>query len=194
MSGNYYGQPMPNPHQPPTSYADPYLQAPAQPQWPPVGPQESSLVPADQYAQPNARIQGHPAALSGSGYGSPPGQAPYLVRIGSMVVTETEVHTPAGSIPLDQAVFTFADQTYTTRKTPTWAVLAAIIGFFILTFFSLFFLLAKENQTSGQVVIGVYGGNGVTWSEAAYVHDLMQVQDFASRINYANQLSARWQR
>lgn len=193
MSSNYYGQP------------DPYRQ-PAQPQpdsAPPridyADPNEATRLaqPAPSYANPPHPAQllanpyPRPSVQAGSGYAGVGGQQPYLVQIGQIVVTPTEVHTPAGVVPLSQARFTFADQSYTVRKTPTWAVVTAIVGFFILTFFSLFFLLAKENQTTGQVVVGVYGPNGFNYAEPIYVIHFNQVQDAAARINYANHLASQ---
>ena len=58
-------------------------------------------------------------------------------RIGSIIVTETEVITPSGRIPLAQANFGFINQTMLVRKTPQWAIVMAIVGFFVLTFFSI---------------------------------------------------------
>lgn len=209
-----HGLPPETPRQAPAprsqpSFADPYeatmLAQPAPPPAQPTyaNPPSTALAPINQpapggqYGQPGPGPQpgtpyGAPGPIPGSGYGSPAGQAPYLVRIGSMVVTETEVHTPAGTIPLNQATFTFADQSYSVRKTPGWAIALAIIGFFIVTVLSLLFLLIKETQTTGHVVVGVHGPGGMNFAEPMPVQNLMQVQDAASRINYANQLAAGW--
>ncbi len=68
---------------------------------------------------------------------------------------------PGRHHPAVAGQFTFVDQSYTTRKAPTWAYVAAIVGFFIVTVFSLFFLLAKENVTVSNVVVGVRGQSGL---------------------------------
>lgn len=195
MSSNYYGQsdpyrqpspgvrPAPAPQPPSFDYADPAEATRlAQPTTSYQNPPAAALAPANQtnqYAQP----------LGGSGYGLAPSQPTVLVRIGSMVVTDTEVHTPAGTIPLSRARFTFVDQSYSVRKTPTWATIVAIVGFFVVTFFSLFFLLVKEVQTTGQVVVGVYTNDGFNYAEPMYVQNFAQVQDAAARINYANEVA-----
>lgn len=207
QSPNYYGQeptsgpdfysptpaPQPSPPVYPQTPAQPTYSEPqawGQPSADPMNfgytdPAPANLVPAQNYAQPPQPGQG-----AGSyGAWSPAMNGQVLVQLGSIVVTDTEVHTPAGSIPLGEAYFTFFDQTYTTRKTPGWAVAAAIIGFFIVTLFSLFFLMVKENQTTGQVVIGVQGG-GLNYSEPIFVQNYTQVADLAARVNYANQAAA----
>ncbi len=190
-SANYYGQP--DPGQPdftppgyprPSQPAEPVSQ-PRQPDWgiqqSYTAPSQANLAPVNGYTQP-------PSASIGGGYASMPGRPGFLVQIGSIVVTQTEVITPAGTIPLSQAQFTFVDQSYTTRKTPTWAYVAAIVGFFIVTVFSLFFLLAKENVTVGNVVVGVRGP-GLDYAEPLYVSNVTQVQDAYARVQYANNLA-----
>ena len=67
-----------------------------------------------------------------------------IAQIGEIAVTSTMVHTPVGDIPLRGSTWTSQDQWITTQKTPTWAIVLAIVGFCVLTFFSLLFLLAKE--------------------------------------------------
>lgn len=182
---NFYGQPAPDSsddqaaaqYSQPVSYSQPKQSNPAEANydlnvqtWQPRPSQ--AVAPA--YAQP---------------FQSDVGAQPYLVRIGNITVTKTEVRTPNGNIPLSQASFFFTDQTYTTRKTPTWAIVCAIVGFFVVFLFSLFFLLAKETETTGQVMVGVQGG-GVHYSEYWPVFSTMQVQDAVARINYANQVAA----
>lgn len=146
-------------------------------------PAQANLAPMNSYHQPPS------GATVGGGYAAMPGQPGALVQIGSIVVTPTEVITPAGTIPLSQAQFSFYDQSYTTRKTPTWAYVAAIVGFFVVTVFSLFFLLAKENVTVGNVMVGVRGP-GLDYNEPIYVSSATQVQDAYARVQYANNLAA----
>ena len=76
----------------------------------------------------------------------PPEREIRFVDFPGIEVTSTGVHTPAGTIPLDQARFFLADRTWTTRSTPGWAIALAIGGFFVVTFFSLLFLLAKATK------------------------------------------------
>lgn len=211
---NYYGQPQPSGYgqsQPP-GYGQPQPQGYGQPVGPqgygqpassvpapgfadpqPAGPQAgwpgyaepapANLVPAQNYHQP-------PTPQYGAVQAGPHQAGPMMVQLGGIVVTPTHVLTPAGEIPLREATFTFLDQTFLTRKTPTWAVVMAVVGFFFLTLFSLLFLLAKENVLTGQVVVGVFGA-GVNYQEPLLVTDAAQVADVVARVNYANNLAAQ---
>lgn len=135
------------------------------------------------------------AQFGPSGIPQPNGLMPVgrvMVGMGHIEVTDSEVRTPVGTIPLSAASFTFSDVTSTIRKIPTWAIVCAVAGFFVLTFFSLFFLLAKETVTTGHVVVGVRGG-GLDYSEPMPVVSAAQVRDLFARVQYANGLvGQRW--
>lgn len=113
-----------------------------------------------------------------------------FVDFPGIAVTSTGVHTPAGSIPLHQARFFLADRTWTTRSTPGWAIALAIGGFFVLTFFSLLFLLAKEERTTGYVDVTVTGA-GVSYTSSVPVRDARTLAEIDSRWAYAQQLAGR---
>lgn len=177
--------------------ADPYGQSPgftdpyAQPQF--GQPRTGYTQPQTSYAQPQTGYAQPMAGYAQPGYGyQPAGSANLpvasygqtLVTIGSIMVTDTEVITPSGRIPLAQAQFGFIDQTMRVRKTPTWAVVMAIVGFFIVTIFSLLFLLAKEDAMTGNVLVTVTGG-GLQHQEFIAVNQEWQLQDLYGRVQYA---------
>lgn len=111
-----------------------------------------------------------------------------MVSFGDIHVTQAEVITPRGSIPLSQAQFTFTDSSTTQRVIPTWAiVLAVLLALFF--FLGLLFLLVKEDRTTGSVSVAVIGPR--------FMHQVtlpamsrQQVQDLAARVQYANNLAA----
>lgn len=115
--------------------------------------------------------------------------APPLVAFGDIVVTPTEVITPRGRMPLAQARFAGQPMLQVSRTTPTWAVVMAVVGFFILTVFSLFFLLIKEDQVSGAVQVSVTGG-GFAHVCQVPVQSHLQAQEVMNRVSYANQVVA----
>lgn len=89
---------------------------------------------------------------------APYGSEPVLIRIGQIEVTATTVHTPAGSFPVRGSTWHMMDRMYPVQKTPTWAIVLAIVGFFCLTIFSLLFLIAKETRYEGWIEVNVSNG------------------------------------
>jgi hypothetical protein len=120
----------------------------------------------------------------------PPQANPLLVQIGEIRVTQDTVYTPAGAFPVSGSQWYAQDQWTTSEKIPTWAVVCAVVGFCVLTFFSLLFLLAKETVVNGAVAVTVTHGSQ---SYTAYVpvgHQ-MQAADIHNRVHYARSLAAR---
>lgn len=83
---------------------------------------------------------------------------PVIVQIGELGITSSMVHTPAGPIPLRGSNWSVHDYWHTETKIPTWAIVLAVLGFCVLTVFSLLFLLAKETITRGTVQVTVTNG------------------------------------
>jgi hypothetical protein len=76
-------------------------------------------------------------------------------RIGDIGVTRTALRTPAGDVPLGAATVRVVDEVLV--RTPTWAVIAAILGFFVVPVVSLLFLLARESVPAGTARVTVEG-------------------------------------
>lgn len=111
-----------------------------------------------------------------------------LVTIGDIICTQTEVITPSGRRPIGQVTWSFTDMSRTTRSIPTWAIVLAVVFFFVC-FLGLLFLLAKEDRTEGSVQI-VVQGPGLLHQLQVPVHSVMQVQDYNARVGYARSLTA----
>jgi len=87
-----------------------------------------------------------------------PGQPEqFVLMIGDIGVSPSWVVTPNGTAPLSGSQWTIRDWTQTRQAIPTWAIITAVIGaaFCLL---GLFFLLVKEQQTSGYVEVTVQSG------------------------------------
>jgi hypothetical protein len=111
-----------------------------------------------------------------------------IAQIGEIQVTSTTVRTPAGQFPLRGSRWDVSDHWVTEQKTPTWAVVLAIVGFFCLTFFSLLFLLAKETVYRGVVQVRVSNGP-YGYVARIEVTDQALVQHVYQQVNYVTSLS-----
>ena len=142
------------------------------------------------YAEPAAAAPVPPAAAAypaaQPGYGAPAGGgSPVLLTMGDMSITQFEVITPYGSHPLNGTTWYVTDNSTFEEAVPQWAIIAAIVGFFLVCILSLLFLLVKEKKASGSVQVTVQGpgwshvaqlapGTGAHVNEqAAYVRNLV---------------------
>jgi hypothetical protein len=197
------GPPNPGPQYPP-AVPGPYPPAqpgpqPGQPQYgqPVSGPAFGQPVSGPQYGQPYAPVSGPSyggqptsgAMVPVSGPGPGMGEQP-LCQIGEIAVTTTMVHTPVGGCPLHGSQWTAQDQWISTQKTPTWAIVLAIVGFCILTIFSLLFLLAKETVLNGTIAVTVTNGP-FTYVARIPVYNQAQAQHVHNQVNYARAMAMR---
>lgn len=113
-----------------------------------------------------------------------------LCQIGEIMATTTTVYTPVGSCPLRGSRWVAQDQWISSQKTPTWAIVLAIVGFCILTVFSLLFLLAKETVFSGVMQVTVTNGP-FTYVARVPVHDHGSAQYIHNQVNYMRAMSLR---
>jgi hypothetical protein len=114
---------------------------------------------------------------------------PVIVQIGDLGVTSTVVHTPAGDIPLAGSTWQVSDYWHNEQKIPTWAIVAAIVGFCVLTVFSLLFLLVKETVPRGTVQVTVTNGSR-QYVARVPVSDQSQVTYINQQVNYVRSLAA----
>ena len=179
--GNVPG-PYPPAHQPfsgPPTYGGPY------PQQPVSGP----AYPQQPVSGPVYPVSGGQYPTSGGALVPAMPQQP-LCQIGEIMVTNTMVHTPVGGCPLRGSQWHAQDQWIATQKTPTWAIVLAIVGFCVLTIFSLLFLLAKETVLSGVVQVTVTNGP-FTYVARVPVYNHMNAQHVHNQVNYARSMSMR---
>ncbi|RZU52478.1 hypothetical protein EV385_4344 [Krasilnikovia cinnamomea] len=120
---------------------------------------------------------------------SPAAPGPVVVQIGDLAVTSTVVHTPAGDIPLAGSTWQVNDYWHHEQKIPTWAIVAAIVGFCVLTVFSLLFLLVKQTVPRGTVQVTVTNGPRQYVSRIPVTHQ-DQVSFVHQQVNYVRSLAA----
>lgn len=117
----------------------------------------------------------------------PIGAAPIVV--GPIHVQGEWIVGPQGSVPPRGARVELVNQTLRRSVIPTWAIVLAVLGFFIVTVFSLLFLLAKEERLEGAILVLCVSADG------RYVEGVVPVtaenfgwawSDLAVRANAAN--------
>ncbi|WP_431034082.1 hypothetical protein ACQYWQ_10765 [Streptomyces sp. P6-2-1] len=158
---------------------------------PPPGPEDSSP-----YAKgPGGAPQWGPPPSYGYPQQPPaPGGAPYfggpapLIAIGDILVTQTEIATPAGTMPLKGSVWNVADLSRTEEKISQAGIILAIIFGVLFCGLGLLFLLMKERTTSGfiQVTVTSAGHHHSTMLPALGPWSFPQVMQ---QVNYARSLS-----
>jgi hypothetical protein len=114
---------------------------------------------------------------------------PVLIQIGELAVTRSTVHTPAGPFPLRGSQWTVQDHWLADSKTPTWAIVLAIVGFFVVCALSLLFLLAKETRFHGTVDVAVSNGQRHYVARIPVYHQ-QQVHHIYQQVNYVRSLTA----
>jgi hypothetical protein len=179
---NYGGGPAPASG--PPNYPQQPVSGPHYPQQPMPGP-----YPPQPISGPIHPVSGPQYPVSGGAL-VPMGAEQPLCAIGEISVTTTMVHTPVGGCPLRGSQWTAQDQWITSQKTPTWAIVLAILGFCILTIFSLLFLLAKETVLSGVVQVTVTNGP-FTYVARIPVYDHGMAQHVHNQVNYARAMAMR---
>jgi hypothetical protein len=113
---------------------------------------------------------------------------PLLVTIGDIGFSQNWVVTPHGAGPLDGATIEVDDRTHSVSKTPTWAIIVAIVGVFFF-FLSLLFLFVRETEISGYLLVTVRSGD-LEFTSTIPVSSALQVQEFHGRAIYARKLAA----
>jgi hypothetical protein len=139
------------------------------------------FTPHDPWALPSAAPTPPPVDPVPSG--------PVIVQIGEIAVTSTLVQTPAGDIPLAGSTWQVSDYWHSEQKIPTWAIIAAIAGFCVLTVFSLLFLLVKVTVPRGTVQVTVTNGTR-QYVARIPVTDQSQVTFVNQQVNYVRSLAA----
>ncbi|MEO3930903.1 hypothetical protein ABGB07_44725 [Micromonosporaceae bacterium B7E4] len=197
------------PDVPPPPPTDPWpTDASVSPGYPPPPTPNDPPTPTPGYPGQPDPVSGQPypgvpqpylgPALPYPGGGQPDGGTPWspavrpepvVAQIGEIAVTSSTVRTPSGELPLAGSQWHVADYWQSEQKTPTWAIVVAVVGFCVLTVFSLLFLLIKETVHRGTVQVTVT--NGLRQYVARIpVTDQFQVQQIHQQVNYARSLAA----
>jgi hypothetical protein len=130
-----------------------------------------------------------PAATPSAPPGSADEPGPVIVQIAEIGVTSTVIHTPTGDIPLRGSQWQVNDYWFASQRIPTWAKLAAVLGFCVLTVFSLLFLLVKESVMQGTVQVTVTNGTR-QYVARIPVRDQNAVTAINQQVNYVRTLAA----
>lgn len=86
--------------------------------------------------------------------------SPQTIDVGPIRVSPDWVTGPQGQIPAAGSRISISNQTMTREAIPTWAIVCAIVGFFVLTVFSLLFLLVKEQRVEGVILVRAQAADG----------------------------------
>ncbi len=162
--------PAPEPYPPPAAYPPPTQPYPTSAPW---GRTEQSQAP---YGTHNA-------------YGQNPLQP--LVTIGDITCTERDVITPSGTIPISQSRWVVTDMSTSSERMSQTGIVLAIIGFFVICFLALLFLLMKERKTTGYVQVTVTGPHGFVHVSNIPANSEATMIDVSNRVGYARMLSSR---
>lgn len=164
--------------------ADPRVQKTSLPSYQPTMPALPGYGVPPQGAQP-------PGPTPGWQHGGAPqqqGPGATLMTIGDIAITESGIMTPAGLLPLRGAVWTVSDMSRSESKTPTYAIVLAVI-FALACLVGLFFLLIKENVTTGFAQVTVNSG-GKYHAVMIPVRGPQDIYAITQQVNYARTLSA----
>ncbi|WP_246158858.1 hypothetical protein [Catellatospora sichuanensis] len=184
----------PSPWTPPVAAAPPAPAAPVAPPVPPVAPPPAArATQPTQPAPPRLQLPHTPAPATRPP-ATPPGRpaagpGPVLVQLGEVSVSSTTIHTPAGEIPLRGSQWAVSDQWHSQQRIPAWAVVCAVVGFFLVCFLSLLFLLAKETRYNGTVQVIITNGQR-QYVVRIPVTDQRVVAHIHAQVNYARSLAA----
>lgn len=111
-----------------------------------------------------------------------------LVTIGDIAVTQHDYLTPGGVFRLAGTQWMVQENVQTTQGIPTYAIVLAVLLFFVCLL-GLLFLLVKEERTSGYVQVTVQGPRTFHATQIP-VSNRMQVGDIHQRVNYVRTLVA----
>lgn len=118
-----------------------------------------------------------------------PGPHDVVGRVGDVSFTPTTIHLPGGrTMPMAGSVWTVRDNTMRSEQTPQWALICAILGFFLVCFLSLFLLLVKETRVSGYLDVEVRSGNDFHLTQIP-AYNIMAISDAHRQVDYARSLS-----
>jgi hypothetical protein len=184
--------PPPSAHTPPSGYPPPPVSAAPYGGSPvsaaPYGGSPVSAPPQSGYAHPVAAPPGYSPSTPGGSAPFPADPGRVVARIGEITVTTTQVRTPTGVIPLAGSSWQVTEHWQTERETPGWAILAAVLGFLVLTIFSLLFLLVKRPVQQGTAQVTVTNGPH-RYTARLPVADHAQLQNVQSQVTYVRSLA-----
>jgi hypothetical protein len=112
-----------------------------------------------------------------------------IATIGDITVTSATISTPTGTVPLRGSVWTATDQWLAERRTPRWAIIAAIAGVCFTALLSLLLLLIRTETYRATVTVSVASG-AFFHAARMIVTTPAQVQEIYDRVNYVRSVAA----
>ncbi|MFT4396796.1 hypothetical protein ACLTEW_17865 [Gordonia lacunae] len=149
-------------------------------------------APAD-YSDPTRFPSTGPAPVYGNPYvdaGAAALPEPPLVVIGDITCTQHYVITPSGTFPLAGSQWEVTDMSVSSEQMSQTGLVLALVGFFLVCFLSLLFLLMKERRTTGYIQVRVRGAGGVMHVTNIPATSPWAMSDVSGRVYYARQLAA----
>lgn len=119
----------------------------------------------------------------------PSPQPTYVTTVGDIGVTPDWVVTPRGSAPLRGSTWYVRNLYVQEEAIATWALVLAIVGFFVVCVLSLLLLLVKETKVTGMVEVTVTSGE-LTYATQLPVSSLFHVQQIHQAVAIAQHYAA----
>lgn len=117
----------------------------------------------------------------------PAAPEPMLLSIGDIAIYPTRVVTPSGVFPHSGLTWVMRDNSVTTEGMPAYAIVLAILFFFVCLL-GLLFLLIKERKTQGYVDVSVQSPDGRYHVTQIPVSSPEQVAAIRHQVDYARGL------
>ncbi|WP_238422504.1 hypothetical protein [Gordonia sp. 'Campus'] len=116
---------------------------------------------------------------------------PPLVVIGDITCTQHYVITPSGTFPIAGSQWEVTDMSVSTEQMSQTGLVLALVGFFLVCFLSLLFLLMKERRTTGYIQVRVRGAGGGMHVTNIPATSPWTMSDVSGRVYYARDLATR---
>ena len=123
-----------------------------------------------------------------TGYAGPTQPDVVITEIAGIRVTSSAVWTPAGAFPLRGSQWTVTNRWTTRRVVPRWAIVAAVLGFFVMLAFSLLFLRIRTTVVEGYVEVAVTNGP-YRYSGRVPVRDDADARRIHAQVGYLRSLA-----
>lgn len=134
-------------------------------------------------------VTGHPDEAGHLDKAEHPDEAETVIaRVGEIEVTPTAVRTPAGRFPLIGSQWDIGTEWVPELRIPPWAVVLALLGFFVMGPFSLLFLRVRRARARGVTTVTVTGGPH-RYVVRIPVADQTYARQLANRVSYVRSLA-----
>lgn len=109
------------------------------------------------------------------------------MQVGEISCTQHWVVTPIGSYPLAGCTFLVRDNLHHQRRIPPYAIVLAVL-FFWLCLLGLLFLLIQEDIVTGSVEVSVTGEDGLAFYSSVPIGSTHEADDVRRRVDYCRNL------